>query len=313
MNGQSLKPIKRSGLRIYLGTKYFRLKRILEWYFTRKKYATKMVDLPYRYPIAVHKTILRRKLKDVDMWYQENKIINLKIAIHKLNGIVIQPGETFSYWKLIGHPTRRKGYTSGMILHYGTFKPGIGGGLCQLSNLIYWITLHTSLTVTERHRHSYDVFPDANRTQPFGSGATCAYNYLDLQVKNNTNTPYQLWLNVTDNHLVGEWRTNIPEMMSYEIYQKDHKITHETWGGYVRHNTIYRKVFNGQNELLDDEYITENHALMMYNPLLSHTSYDDIENHQDYESNLNQLHRLLEDNIISEEEYQKKKEDLLNA
>ena len=45
-----------------------------------------------------------------------------------------------------------------------------GGGLCQLSNLIYWMTLHTPLTITERYRHSYDVFPDSNRTQPFGSG-----------------------------------------------------------------------------------------------------------------------------------------------
>ena len=70
-----------------------------------------------------------------------------------------------------------------MVLHYGSFQTGIGGGLCQLSNLIYWMTLHTPLTVTERYRHSFDVFPDSRRTQPFGSGATCSYNYLDLQIK----------------------------------------------------------------------------------------------------------------------------------
>ena len=45
-----------------------------------------------------------------------------------------------------------------MVLHYGSFQTGIGGGLCQLSNLIYWMTLHTPLTVTERYRHSFDVF-----------------------------------------------------------------------------------------------------------------------------------------------------------
>lgn len=48
-----------------------------------------------------HRTILLRKLKDVDMWYQQNKVVNLKIAVKKLNGIVIRPGETFSYWRLI--------------------------------------------------------------------------------------------------------------------------------------------------------------------------------------------------------------------
>ncbi|WP_163536248.1 VanW family protein [Gracilibacillus sp. YIM 98692] len=273
---KSLQPLNRSKLRIYLGTKYYRLKRIIEWYTDDKKYASTFDDSLYPFPIKQHRTLLRRQLKDVDMWYQENKIVNLKIAIKNLNGIIIRPGETFSYWKLIGPTTKRKGYTKGMVLHYGTFQPGIGGGLCQLSNLIYWITLHTPLTVTERHRHSYDVFPDSMRTQPFGSGATCVYNYLDLQILNNTKNTFQLCLNVTENHLVGEWKTLTPETMTYEVYEKEHKITHEHWGSYVRHNTIYRKVFNGQKEMIDDEYITENHALMMYNPLLEYEDEADM-------------------------------------
>lgn len=48
------------------------------------------------------------------MWYQQNKVVNLKIAIKQLDGIVIRPGEIFSYWRLIGKPTRRKGYVEGM-------------------------------------------------------------------------------------------------------------------------------------------------------------------------------------------------------
>lgn len=267
---QLLKPLSRSKFRIYLGTKYYRLRRTIKWYTGKQKYVSTIAKQPYPYLVKKHKTLLRRQLKDVDMWYQENKIFNLKIAIKKLNRIIVKPGETFSYWKQIGRPTKRKGYTEGMVLHYGTFKPGTGGGLCQLSNLLYWITLHTRLTVIERHRHSYDVFPDAKRTQPFGSGATCAYNYLDLQIYNNTKNLFQLCLHLTDTHLIGEWRALKPEIMTYEVYEKNHKITHEHWGGYVRHNTIYRKVFNGKREQIDDEYITENHALMMYNPLLEY-------------------------------------------
>ena len=57
-----------------------------------------------------------------------------------------------------------------MVLFCEKYKMSLGGGLCQLSNLIYWMTLHTPLTITERYRHSYDVFPDSNRTQSFGSG-----------------------------------------------------------------------------------------------------------------------------------------------
>ena len=202
------------------------------------------------------------------MWYQHNKVINLQIAVKKLSGIVIQPGETFSYWKLIGKPTRKKGYVDGMVLFYGTFKKGLGGGLCQLSNLIYWAVLHTPLTVTERYRHSFDVFPDSGRTQPFGSGATCSYNYLDLQIKNETKEPYQLHLFLTDSHLVGEWRTSVEPLYTYAIYEKEHSITPAYWGGYLRKNTIYRNKLNREKHLVADEYITENHAIMMYDPLL---------------------------------------------
>ncbi|WP_102026704.1 VanW family protein [Salirhabdus sp. Marseille-P4669] len=272
MRSLALKPKKRSKLRGFLGIQYYRLKRYTEWLTTSKTYSRKIAEQPLPYVYFTHQTPLYRRLKDVEMWYQENKVQNLNIAIKPLNGIILQPGETFSYWRLIGKPTKRKGYVDGMLLYYGSFKPGVGGGLCQLSNLIYWITLHTPLTVTERHRHSYDVFPDANRKQPFGSGATCAYNFLDLQIQNNTDHPYQLQLYLTDTHLVGEWRVSTPPITSYEVYEKDQKFTFEHWGGYIRHNTIYRKVFNSQNEQIDDEYITENHALMMYEPLLENES-----------------------------------------
>lgn len=273
----SLRPIKRSQLRIYFGKKYYRFKRYLDWYFGEKKFAKHRPNhdlLPFR--IFEHRTPLLRKLRDVDMWLQHNKITNLTIASKKINGLVIKPGETFSYWRLIGNPAKRDGYVDGMILHYGKVTTGIGGGLCQLSNLIYWMTLHSPLTITERYRHSYDVFPDSNRKQPFGSGATCSYNYLDLQIKNETNHTYQLCLSLTDTHLVGEWRAEIPQIKTYEVYEKEHWITHEFWGGYVRHNKIYRKVYNTEKILLEDEFITENHAIMMYEPLLGDAAYSII-------------------------------------
>lgn len=114
---------------------------------------------------------------------QENKVTNLKIACKRLNGIIIRPGEVLSYWKRIGKPTKRKGYLEGMVLKNGTFQAGTGGGLRRLSNLIFRMTLHTPLTVIERNRHGYDVFPDVNRTQPFSSGATCFYPHGDLMFR----------------------------------------------------------------------------------------------------------------------------------
>jgi vancomycin resistance protein VanW len=275
LNG-NIKPIKRSRIRIALGKLFYTYKRYSEWYFTSKKYTKTYSASLLPEIIFTHKTPLFRKLKDVDMWMQHNKVNNLRIAAKKLNGIIINPGETFSYWKLIGKPNRRKGYVEGMVLFYGGFKAGVGGGLCQLSNLIYWMTLHTPLMVTERYRHSYDVFPDSNRTQPFGSGATCVYNYRDLQIYNGTNQAYQLRVYLTDEYLVGEWRTTEKPMYTYEVYEKEHKITHEYWGGYVRHNVICRRVFDINNNIVDDEYITENHALMMYQPFLEEHTKNSI-------------------------------------
>jgi vancomycin resistance protein VanW len=265
------KPINRSKLRLFMGKRCYTYKRYLQWYLTNKNYSKTIGEEKLEHLVFTHRTPLIRKLQNVDMYLQYNKITNLKLAVKKINGIIIKPGETFSYWKLIGKTTYNKGYLDGLILcPSGKFKPGVGGGLCQLSNLIYWMTVHTPLTVTERYRHSHDIFPDINRTQPFGSGATCVYNYMDLQIYNKTNNEYQLTIYLTDEMLVGEWLSSKPARFYYEVYEKDHSITPGLFGGgYIRNNMLYRKVYNMNDELLDDEYITENHAIMTYLPYLN--------------------------------------------
>lgn len=270
----NLRPKPRGRLRLLLGKTYFTVRRYFYWCFGGATFAKyRSADLLPN-TVFTHKTPLLRKLKDVDMWLQHNKVENLKIAVKQLDGIIIRPGETLSYWRLIGKPSKGKGYKEGMILYYGGFKAGTGGGLCQLSNLIYWMTLHTPLKVVERYRHSYDVFPDVGRTQPFGSGATCVYNYRDLQIYNDTDSTYQLRLYLDNDYLNGEWRATEPSSFKYEVYEKKHWITHEFWGGYIRNNEIYRRSFDENGNMLMDEYISENHAVMMYSPLLSEACAD---------------------------------------
>jgi len=138
-------------------------------------------------------------------------------------------------------PSKHKGYREGMVLFLGKIGGDIGGGLCQLSNLIFWMTLHTPLTVVERYRHSHDVFPDANRTQPFGSGATCAYPHRDLMIRNDTDQEFQLRLRVGETHLEGEWRAISAPKAKYRIIEKDACIQQAYWGGYIRHNALYRR------------------------------------------------------------------------
>ena len=203
-NYQSKKPVARTDFRLFLGKLYFTWRRYFQWKFDRSiRYVstTKKKELPHK--VILYKTPLYRQLRNVDMWLQENKVTNLKLASEKLNGLTLKPGETFSFWRLVGKPTKGKGFLEGMVLTNGSFTDGVGGGLCQLSNLIYWMALHTPLNVTERWRHTHDVFPDANRTQPFGSGATVVYNYVDLQIKNDTLHEYQLIVRVGNFDLEG--------------------------------------------------------------------------------------------------------------
>lgn len=271
---QLQKPKTRSPLRIWSGTQYYTLKRKYKWRTDGRRYVTQRNTEPLPCLIHKHCTPLYRRLRDVDMTMQHNKVTNLKIAIEQLNGVIVSPNEVLSYWKMIGKPTKRKGYVEGMVLHYGNVTSGIGGGLCQLSNLIYWITLHSPLTVTERYRHSYDVFPDYRRDQPFGSGATCSYNYLDLQITNETSQTYQLLLYIEGDHLVGEWRSSTPSKVRYSIYEENHHFTREWWGGTIRHNQIFREVKTLGGEHIRNEFITENHAITMYDPFLpENTAY----------------------------------------
>jgi vancomycin resistance protein VanW len=114
--------------------------------------------------------------------------------------------------------------------------------------------------VVERYRHSFDVFPDSNRVLPFGSGATCVYPYRDLMVRNDTDMDFQLVIRVGEENLEGEWRADRPPLNVYKVEERNHEMKREYWGGFSRHNELYRQRFDPDGTYLDEEYITENHA-----------------------------------------------------
>lgn len=256
--------VRRLGGRIY-----HCLRRQYQWHLSGVRYAG-IRGVPADFPFSVHRhrTPLLRDLPGLEMRLQYNKIANLELAVPRLSGIILRPGETLSFWRLVGSPSRRKGYKPGMVLRNGRIEPGTGGGLCQLTNLLYWLTLHTPLTVTERWRHSYDVFPDVERTVPFGSGATCAYPALDLQIRNDTADSYLLRLELDQTHLAGEWLATGAPPYRYEVYQAAHHFEHRPGVGYLRHNILRRRVFDAAGAQVGDELVAVNKALMMYRPFL---------------------------------------------
>ena len=78
-----------------------------------------------------------------------------------------------------------------------------------------------------------------------------------------------LWLDKT--HLHGEFRGAVELSKTYEVFERNHKFELQWWGGYTRHNQIWRTVTDSITNEQKEELITENHAVMMYNPLLSYT------------------------------------------
>ena len=226
------------------------------------KIARKKSAVFFESVVARHQSVLLRKLGDSEERLQKNKITNLKRACEDLNGLIIKPKEIFSLWETIGQPTRRRGYVDGMLLANGQVVEGMGGGLCQLSNLLCWLLLHADTEVVERYHHSLDVFPDSGRVLPFGSGATCLYNFVDLKIKNSGKEPLQIKIWITDKHLKAQLLSPKPSVEKFSLREKNHAFI-KKGKKFFRYNEIWRaKKIAGKE--ISRELIFQNFAPVLY-------------------------------------------------
>ncbi len=238
--------------------------RFLQNVRDRKNFAKNRIKTSYLYTCKKHQSLLRRRLGDSDPQLQENKIVNLSIAASKIDGIIIKPGEVFSFWELVEKTTKAKGYIEGMQLSRGVVKTGVGGGICQLANLLYWMALHTPLTIVERHHHSFDPFPDEGRVLPFGSGASVFYNYVDLRFLNPTEQAFQIRVWLTDHHLKGAIYTNEEILYAYHIEERNHMFSKRNEKNY-RQNEIWRKTVDKRTgNYMNEELLIKNYAEVKY-------------------------------------------------
>ncbi|MEO3944496.1 VanW family protein [Gorillibacterium sp. CAU 1737] len=198
------------------------------------RFASVQTEETFSFACKKHQSLLRRRLGASDPQLQENKVVNLGIASATIDGLLIRPGETFSFWNRIGVPSADKGYIDGLLLSRGEVKTGVGGGLCQLANLLYWMALHSPLEVVERHHHSFDPFPDDQRVLPFGSGASVFYNYIDLRLFNPTSHTFQVRVWLTEQHLKGALFCEEEWPLSYHIEERKHRFVR-------KHDILYRE------------------------------------------------------------------------
>ncbi|MBO5798213.1 MAG: VanW family protein [Clostridia bacterium] len=241
------------------------IKRRLQDVFGGGQFATHKEREPLPVRVYRHNSLIRRQLGQVDMQLQENKAVNLSLAAPHVNGILIRPGETFSFWQLVGAPTKARGYREGLTISSGRTTSGIGGGMCQFTNLIHWMVLHSPLTVVERHHHNgLDLFPDFGRQVPFGTGTSVAYNYIDYRFRNDTGITFQLLVRTTDEYLCGELRADRQPRWAYHIKVENEGFVREADGVY-RVGEIYRdKVDRLTGKCAVHELIQRNHARVMY-------------------------------------------------
>lgn len=129
------------------------------------------------------------------------KLINFNIAIKKIEEIQINPNEIFSFWKLVGRPSNKNGYVESRSIVNGKIISTFGGGLCQLSGLIYYASILANLEIIERHNHSKDIYTNETRFTPLGSDATVVYGFKDLKIKNNLKEPIRFSFLLEKNNL----------------------------------------------------------------------------------------------------------------
>lgn len=179
--------------------------------------------------------------------YSDNKRHNLQLAISRIHNMSIQPQEVFSFWKLIGNPSQKKGYKIGRSIVGDELSANVGGGLCQLSGILYYLAIQLGLQIIERHTHSYDLYTEESRYTPLGSDATVAYGYKDLRFINSLSTPICFRFRVVEDSIKALLCTASPQT----VYDITYDIEHMPNGKKVR---SYQEDDTGNKQLIDDMF-----------------------------------------------------------
>lgn len=239
-------------------------KRHLQDFRAKKEFAKTFEKETLGNLVSSHESALIKRGPGIDVTLQKNKAINIEIASSKMTNLIIHPGEEFSFWKLVGKITKRKGYLDGRVIMGDQIEPGLGGGLCNLANTINWLIVHSPMDITEFHTHSDALAPDGDKRIPLSNGTSVAYNNIDYRFKNNTDQKVQILLWVENEILYAQLRSEKEFPWTYELIEKDHHFNKEGEKFY-RHSKIYRvKRDRKTNDILEEVLILSNHSEVMF-------------------------------------------------
>lgn len=178
-------------------------------------------------------------------WFWE-RVENIRVSTGELNGLVIMPGETFSFNDYIGNTPLERGYQVSIVIQGTEEVPGLGGGVCQTSTALYHAALEAGLEIVERHPHTL-IMPYS----PGGLDAAVEYGLIDLKIRN----PYDFPVLVKTYYAEGE--------IGFEIWgdtskMKDEYIMYSNWNYDIPYSS--EKIFNP--DLAEGEEIIKEYGVV---------------------------------------------------
>lgn len=147
------------------------------------------------------------------------QIHNARLAIEKLDGVVIVARGSFSFNKTVGTWSRYEGYRKAPVSYAGQLIRAWGGGVCQTSSTLYNTALLSGMKITERHRHHF-----APAYVPPGRDAAVAFSNIDLAFENPFDFPITMRARCDGKRLTIEFFGKEPIAEKYEIVQRDMQI-----------------------------------------------------------------------------------------
>ncbi|MBQ6322803.1 MAG: YqeG family HAD IIIA-type phosphatase [Lachnospiraceae bacterium] len=217
---------------------------------------------------SVHQSNMIRRAPGIDLTLQQNKAVNMDLASHTFNHLVIHPGESFSFWHCVGPTTEKRGYKKGRVIREGKLVPGFGGGLCNLANTLHLLVLESPLTVTELHFHSDALAPGEGPRHPLSSGTSVSYRNIDFRFRNDTDQDFQIISLCKGEMHYAQLRCEHALPYTYQLVEEDHHFQKEG-SRYFRVSKIYRETRDPvSGALVGRDLIRDNHSEVMFDPSL---------------------------------------------
>lgn len=242
------------------------LKRHVKNLLGKERYASRREK--ERLPVVVFSTggNMIKRGPGIDERLQQNKADNIRLACSKIDGLVLEPGETFSFWRQVGKTSKRNGFSEGRVLINGRLVAGVGGGLCNLANTLNLLALHSPLTITEMHHHSDALAPDpGNKHVPYSAGTSVNYNFIDLRFRNDTDRPIQICTWCEGDNLNAALCTTEEFPYTYRLTEENHHFHQEDDGRFFRNSLIYRETIDkATGQVVNRELNWKNHSEVMF-------------------------------------------------